>query len=704
MEYRVKGRVSPIKLGGATVRTVAALVVGVLVVAACAASPSSSDATGAGASVDSSDAPPESAERESPAVPVWDISSDTTWYQLLSAVSSDSEMACIDDLLGDELPQDLLSITVIEPVGWPIVTTELLGIDVGDDRWPHELWQCSAPETATAAYFSVFVHTFGLVVADGEALEPEIEECLVDTARERELVQTAARVLASEQTFEDGDLGGFMDPIHERAWELMDACIADMLDDAASSPSSATGTRDVPPATEQRFTLTGGLDLRTFVIAHEGTDDVEVTLHDCGNAELVLSGVSEKYSTRDDSGELPRNVRLTAIEAHGSFASVHKLGPSPAECLLRSNAALVEHIDEDGTELRLNGEQTAQFHGRFDYLTDPDIYKIELTRGETVRIWVESAEADTRLTVLDEDGSLVAADDDSGPQDFSGGGLFNPEIVMQTPQSGRYSLMVDYLPDSSISFTGSYQIFVQKATGADFLTEGGSAGSADPSSGLAPAGDTDQRFTLTGGLDVRTFVIDHEGSDDVDVTLHDCGDAEMAVAGLFGPLSGRDEDGELPRSVRLTSDEALLSFVTVSRVGSGSVECRLHSNTVLIEYLDEDGAGLQFRSDGNAQHSGGFDYYADYDVYVVDLSLDDTVTVWVDSPDADTGLILLDEDGNVVADDDDSGPRGLWNSDYNPQIVYQATASGRYLVAVGYSPLTSSSPTGSYTIIAARNN
>lgn len=128
-------------------------------------------------------------------------------------------MTCIDGALGDALSAELLDVTVIDPVGWPVVTTELFGIDIGDDRWPHELWQCLAAETSTAAYLSVFAHAYGF--ADRAELEPEIEACFVHKSSGPGLTQAVARVLGSEQTFD----GGYVLTNHHVLWPFDAAMI-----------------------------------------------------------------------------------------------------------------------------------------------------------------------------------------------------------------------------------------------------------------------------------------------------------------------------------------------------------------------------------------------------------------------------------------------------------------------------------------------
>lgn len=171
-----------------------------------------------------------SASVAAPPEPLLDIPSGLTWQQLLDEIADEDELACIDDLLRDELPADLLDITVTEPVGWPTVTTELIGIDIGDDQWPHELWRCLSPKTAAAAHLSVFAHEQQL--ARGFDIDAQSTACIAALPDHSDYADTAARVLRSEASFPEGDdVAAFMKDLDDFAAELILPCIPVLVED-----------------------------------------------------------------------------------------------------------------------------------------------------------------------------------------------------------------------------------------------------------------------------------------------------------------------------------------------------------------------------------------------------------------------------------------------------------------------------------------
>ena len=144
-----------------------------------------------------------------------------TWRGLLEATATGNELDCVDAVVDDALPDDLLNITVTEPVGWPVVTTQLLGIEFGDDKWAHELWRCLSAESAAAAYLSVFSHEIQLL---GYSIGPDDQDCFAQAASEPRFSEAALRILTTETGFPDGDLGGFMDELDGLAAELVIRC------------------------------------------------------------------------------------------------------------------------------------------------------------------------------------------------------------------------------------------------------------------------------------------------------------------------------------------------------------------------------------------------------------------------------------------------------------------------------------------------
>lgn len=476
------------------------------------------------------------------AVPLFGIDAAMTWRQLLEAVAGEGELECVDGMLGGELPEGLLEITVIDPVGWPVVITELVGVEVGDDRWPHELWRCLTPRTAAAVHLSVFAQEQGLAEFD---LGPDGEACISDLPQNRDFSLTAAQILGSEASFEDGDLAEFMDELDDLAADLVFPCI---------------------PALVQ---------------------------------EAIVAGIDDFFE-----------------------------GTLSAEQLDCMTSAALEASDREGLD---------------------------------AAVWVRSLSADQE----------ARPDGDAAEQHVKALLAGTEPCLMEGTGQGR-----------NVS---------------------------DWASRLGETRGTEQRFTLAAGLDTRTFAVEHDSSDDVVVTLHDCdGDsgyvrlADWNEMHAWLDLGSHSSGGDPTRIISVSAADAVLSFVEVHRLGPAPAVCRLESNAVLVDYADEGGVAISFDSDGRAVRDGAFDFYRDLDDYSVELSQGDSVRVWADSADADAFLILFDDGGFVVAEDDDSGPSGSSDSGLNPEVVYDVPASGTYYVVVGYWADTSSTTTGSYRLTVER--
>lgn len=228
--------------------------------------------------------------------------------------------------------------------------------------------------------------------------------------------------------------------------------------------------------------------------------------------------------------------------------------------------------------------------------------------------------------------------------------------------------------------------------------------SVDWASRVGDSGAEQRSFRLPAGRQIRSYLIGHGGQGDVTVQLHDCTDGWMWVADVYWPVSEFDEDGNLPRRVRFAAEDSRSSFVEVGRSASGSASCRLQSNADLIEYSDESGIELRLDSDGTAGNAGVFDYFLDEDAYEIELTRNDVVRFWVDSTNADTYLHIYDDEGNIVAEDDDSGPLNFLGGGLNPEIRFRVPASGTYYVNVTYLDGTSGSSAGSYLLFAEKTN
>lgn len=168
-----------------------------------------------------------------PAVPLLDLGDSLTWNELLRTVASDREQECVADTIDDEdLPEDFLDHAVFSEPSlfgtWPTWHQEVVGIDVGDNHWPHQVWLCLDAETASAVYISVRLEETkrdGISVSDGDTA------CIMRLPTDTELQEAVSDRLGSEYSFPDGeDLSDFLSELDL----IVDAKLLPCLSDAVA--------------------------------------------------------------------------------------------------------------------------------------------------------------------------------------------------------------------------------------------------------------------------------------------------------------------------------------------------------------------------------------------------------------------------------------------------------------------------------------
>ena len=178
-----------------------------------ATEPAASDLT-----ADSQQSPESSGSQESatstpqgPAQPLIGLGVEVTWNELVSSVADQSELACIRDAIDDEdLPDELLDGVMMDAAtsigAWPIWYREIVGIEVGDNHWPHQVWTCLEPDTAAALYISVRLEelartTAGFAIADIDA------DCIKRLPARADLAAEVSKSLSTEFSFGDNEDG-----------------------------------------------------------------------------------------------------------------------------------------------------------------------------------------------------------------------------------------------------------------------------------------------------------------------------------------------------------------------------------------------------------------------------------------------------------------------------------------------------------------
>lgn len=211
--------------------------------------------SGCGSSGSSDNAPTSTAPEESvaatpdvPAQPVVGLSDELTWNELLALLADQSERVCISDVIEDEdFPEGLFDSTVMSPETdfstWPLWSREFIGIDVGDNHWPHQVWSCLDPDTAAAVYLSVRLEELTRS-ADGLSVTPTEVECISRLPTQADHAAEVSESLTAERSFEDGEPLSFLseldetvDPAllscsHEAIAQVFDAVLIDLLGDS----------------------------------------------------------------------------------------------------------------------------------------------------------------------------------------------------------------------------------------------------------------------------------------------------------------------------------------------------------------------------------------------------------------------------------------------------------------------------------------
>lgn len=176
-------------------------------------------------------AAPESESDRSAAVPLLELDDGITWSALLGSIASGQELDCVAETIRDEdLPEDFLDLAVVDAAtggsAWPVWYQEILGIEVGENHWPHELWRCLAPRTAAAVYVTVGLDELrraGTPVAGSD------DACILRLPADAELSGAVSERLSSQYSFPDGeDLSGFFEELdYETVIPGLLSCLSD---------------------------------------------------------------------------------------------------------------------------------------------------------------------------------------------------------------------------------------------------------------------------------------------------------------------------------------------------------------------------------------------------------------------------------------------------------------------------------------------
>ncbi|WP_420624199.1 trypsin-like peptidase domain-containing protein [Candidatus Poriferisodalis sp.] len=573
-----------------------------------------------------------------------------TWQELIDVTADDAELACIDDALGDELREELLGLTASDGEGWPVITSKLLGISVGDDRWPHELWRCMAPETAAAVYVSVTLEELREVVA----IASGYEECVERLPGDAELAASISERLSSEYSIPDNeDLSDFLGELDE---DVVLPRLAPCIGESDESSDSAGTDRTEVTASSARdgdCSQQQGPELGAEEIYDRIAPSIAYIETDWGSGSGIL--VEGDYVLTNHHVLWPFEAATVVFPDGSEYVDVPLVATNPW-----ADIALIGPLDTDGRQLALvDGEQLPPgsdvyligYPAEYEYSPQPTITRGILSR---VRHW-DSYDH----TLLQTDSAIAGGQ--------SGGALVD----------GRGCVV----GVSTWSWTdANFAVSTSAADNADLidlmLNDDGYVFSYSDRIGDPEQFAHEQHIVVTDEWESFTFVASSPAGDDIELELQGANGAGLWVADIVSNLI--DVDEALPRRATVPGPYA---FVQVAGTDAGA-SYTLRSNAVLSRYHDEDGTSLGIDV-GNA---GIFDYNGDVDWYTIQLSRGDTIRIWTDSIGADTTLTLFDQDSAIVAEDDDSGPVAVFGDPVNAEILYEAIGAGAFHIAVSYYP------------------
>jgi hypothetical protein len=173
--------------------------------------------------------------------------------------------------------------------------------------------------------------------------------------------------------------------------------------------------------------------------------------------ELYAGDTGSRLASNDDGGE-NGNARIEySVEAGKTYiAKVRGLGNATgsyqfvtAFTSIPVDAAEPNDTREQATDIEPNGEREASFHSA----SDADWYKITIPEeGGYVTVYT-GGRMDTRITVYNEEGAVIADDDDSGSRlnarvamPVSGGGVLYIKVVDIDGNRGTYTLTTTLRP------------------------------------------------------------------------------------------------------------------------------------------------------------------------------------------------------------------------------------------------------------------
>ena len=147
----------------------------------------------------------------------------STWGYMLDSIASSDEMRCVEQIPHvDALLKLEISDGSIQGTIWPIWVSTLLTIEIGDERWPHELWRCLSPQTTGAVFVTTSLEEMRLA---NMSLTPSLFGCVMRLHENPGFAQDVSTYFQQPHTFSNADSVGDDVLVLDTFWEPLDAPI-----------------------------------------------------------------------------------------------------------------------------------------------------------------------------------------------------------------------------------------------------------------------------------------------------------------------------------------------------------------------------------------------------------------------------------------------------------------------------------------------
>lgn len=318
-------------------------------------------------------------------------------------------------------------------------------------------------------------------------------------------------------------------------------------------------------------------------------------------------------------------------------------------------------------------------------------FEFDAFAGDELIIRATSDDFDTLITVLDEQGTVIDSDDDSGER-------FNSELAFTSPADATYTVVVSDAFGQDLTGTVDVSLLLPSAILDDPVVEVTPVTEPTQDSAIE-CNETTGDDTIgvgecyTGVADDANafYTLNLTADETVQITAEsDAFDTYLELFDVNGSLVAEDDDsaGDLNSQIVFTAPED----GTYEIVVRGAFD-RNADGAYSLTVLSGDAAAASQGSTGSAIEPGmevEGTYNGEYIEYSFNAQAGTLYTIELSSPDFDTYIELYDANDNYVAEDDDGADIGS-----DSRLRFSPTTTGTYIIKVRSFGMSGS---GAYTL------